>query len=184
MPAAVVQFHDPEPFAWIKTAVPGTGSASANPPELATVFDGDVWNLLEGKLDLLNSETAAKKDAFNTDELREAIQEASAGASTQVSDAPAGASSSSAAAASSSPPAVSEPVDTTAWETDAKFQHSLKYLAWMLKKDGSPRPVFKEPETDNPMEVDYSNEDEEPEVPNPVFLEDPDVPKPEFPNID
>ncbi len=100
----------------------------------------------------MDDEVAAKKDALNTDDLREAIKEAS----TQVGDAPATASSSSAAAASSSPPVVPEPVDITAWENNAKFQYNLKYLAWMHKKDGSPQPVFTEPETDNPLEVDYS----------------------------
>jgi hypothetical protein len=131
----------------------------------------------------LNTEVDAKKVVPSTDELRETIKEASAGASTQVSDASVEAASSS-AAASSTLPAVPEPVDISAWENNARFQHNLKHLAWMHKKDGSPMPVFKEPETDNPMEVDYSNEDEEPEVPNPVCPVDPDVPKPEFPNID
>jgi hypothetical protein len=135
------------PFAWMKGPVTGTGSTAANPTELTTPFDGDVWNLLEGKLDILNAETAAKT--------RDTIQKASEEAS-KASEAATGASSSSAAAGSSSPQQPPEPTDTTPWETDAKFQHNLKYLAWMLKKTGGPPPVFVDPGTDNPMDVDYT----------------------------
>jgi hypothetical protein len=135
---------DPEPFAWTKTPDPSTGSASANPPELATVFDGSVWKLLEGKINLLDDEVAAKKTALNSDDLREAIKEASA---QTVDDLVATAASSSAAAASSSPAALPELVDITPWENNANFQFGLKFLAWMRRKDGSPRPVFIEPET-------------------------------------
>ena len=98
----------------------------------------------------MNAETAAKEDTFKAAELRDTIQKASVEASTQVSGATAGASSSSAAAASSSPPVASEPIDTIAWESDAKFQFHLKCLAWM--KAGDLPPVFVEPETGNPHE--------------------------------
>jgi hypothetical protein len=157
--AALSEDSEPEehvPFAWTKLSAAGTSSTSANPPELATVFDGKVWTLLEGELDALNTETGSQKKDFKPAELRESIQKASAAASTQEVDLQAGASSSSAVAASSSPPAVQETVDTTPWESDARFQFNLKYLAWMLKKSGGPPPVFVEPQTDNPMEVDYS----------------------------
>ena len=150
-PAEVPSDSEPEehvPFAWTKTPVTGTGSTSANPTELATAFDGKVWNLLEGKLDILNVETDKK--------LRDTIQRASVEANTQVSGASAGASSSSAAAAANPPTVAPKPIDTTAWESDARFKHNLRYLAWMRRKDGSPPPVFVEPGTYNPMEVDYT----------------------------
>ena len=113
-----------------------TGSTSANPPEFATPFDGKVWDLLEGKL--------GKLDDLNASEVRESIQEAS-----KASEALLEASSSSASAGPSSeqqPP----------WENDAKFKHDLKYLAWMHRKGGDPAPVYVDPGTDNPMEVDYT----------------------------
>ncbi len=52
-PAEVPSDSEPEEhvsFAWTETPVTGTGSTSANPTELTTAFDGDVWNLLEGNL--------------------------------------------------------------------------------------------------------------------------------------
>jgi hypothetical protein len=154
-----------EAFAWARDPVTGTCTVSADPTELATAFAGSVWNVLEEKLDSLAKGPTAKQAPFETKELRETIQKTSEYANIHGSGVcipydyggtSAGASSSSAAAASSSQPELPQPIDTTTWESDEKFKFNLKYLAWMLRKSGGPAPVFVDPGTDNPMEIDYS----------------------------
>jgi hypothetical protein len=151
------------PFAWMQNPVAGTGSTEANPKGLATPYDGAVWDLLEGKLDILQAETPAKT--------RDAIKKASEEASkVKIST-----SSSSAAVGSSSSQQPPEPitsvvqlpcgilhVDTSPWETDEKFKANLGLLASKLRERGEPPPVaplvFENPGAPNPMEVDYTTD--------------------------
>ena len=46
-------------------------------------------------------------------------------------------------------------VNPMPWEADLRFQHNLRYLAWMRRADGGPMPVY-EADPLNPMDVDYS----------------------------
>ena len=43
-------------------------------------------------------------------------------------------------------------VDPMPWETERRFQHNLRYLAWMRRADGSPMPVYGADPL-NPMDV-------------------------------